>query len=209
MKKCLFFAAAFFIFSLSSVWAQEKGVDPQNERIRDQSNDRTPGRNGVNQTVGSGRGINFGGGRAESRPVLPNPYRLSARRDNLLLTLEELLRERNMIVDAAASKPEQGLVISEPLTFVKGAVVSQSELGRYANLPPVTTRGWTRGRMNYIVELEPVDSLITNVSINVVIEGRTDGLSGGEWVKLESNGVAEQDLLAALVEKVTGSLPTK
>lgn len=209
MKKSLFFAAVIFFLSSASVWAQEKGVDPQNERIRDQSNDRAPTQNGVNQSVGAGRGINFGGGRAESRPILPNPYRLTARRDNLLLTLDELLRARGMIVDAAASRPEQGLVISEPLTFAKGAVVSQSELARFANLPPVTTRGWTRGRMNYIVELEPVDSSITNVSINVIIEGRTDGLTGGEWVKLESNGVAEQDLLAALVEKVTGSLPTK
>lgn len=209
MLKLLFSVIAMSVLFSFPVLAQEKGVDQQNERIRDQSNDRAPAKNGVNQTVGSGRGIDFGRGRTADQLILPNPFRLTARRDNLLLSLEELLRERSMVVDQAASKLDQGVVISQPLTFTKGAVVSESELGRYANLPPTNTRGWTRGRLTYIVEMEPIDATNTNVAVNVKIEGRTDGLTGGEWVTLESNGAAEQELLAALIEKTTGSLPSK
>lgn len=209
MQKLLMAVVAGCAFFSLPVLAQEKGVDQQNERIRDQSNDRAPAKNGVNQTVGSGRGIDFGRDRTEEQLVLPNPFRLTARRDNLMLTLDELLRERSMVVDQTASRLDQGVVVSQPLTFTKGAVVSESQLGRYANLPPTNTRGWTHGRLTYIVEMEPLDATNTNVAVNVKIEGRTDGLTGGEWVTLESNGAAEQELLTALVEKTTGSLPTK
>ncbi len=202
-------AAAFIAISSLTAFGQGKGVDVQNERIRDQSNDRAPATNGVNQGVGTGRGVDFGRGKTEGRATLSNPFRFTARRDAILVTLEEILRERKMVIDSAASKLDQGLIVSQPMTFTKGAVVSQSELGRYATLPATNSRGWTGGRMTYKVDIEPVDAVTTNVAINVTIEGRTNGLTGSEWVTLESSGEAEQDLLGALVEKITGSLPVK
>jgi hypothetical protein len=48
----------------------------------------------------------------------------------------------------------------------------------------------------------------TNVSVNVKLEGRTDGVSGAEWVTLRSNGTAEQEFLNALIESVTGAPAT-
>ena len=54
-----------------------KGVDKQNERVRDSGSDRTPANNGNKTDVGAGRGIDFGRGRTPETPPLPNPYRLA------------------------------------------------------------------------------------------------------------------------------------
>ena len=205
------FAALIVAVLLTSVcaYAQGKGIDKQNERIREVSTDRAPATNGVNQSVGTGRGIDFGRGRTEEKPPLPNPYRFTARRDALLKAVEEVLSERKIVLDASASKADQGLVVSQPLTFTKGAVVSESELASYADVPSAGSGGWTRGRYTYIIELQPIDGVTTNVIVNAKIEGRTDSVTGAEWVTLQSTGRAEQDFLAALVERVTGSLPEK
>lgn len=205
MKKSFFVTLIVCACTLSAL-AQGKGVDQQNGRIRDLSSDRGSGNNGVNQSNGSGRGIDFGRGRTADRPLLPNPFRFSARRDALLQSATELMQERKLIVDSAASKTDQGLLVSQPFTFTKGAVVSESELGRYSDLPPANTRGWTRGRLTYIIDMQPIDALSTNVSINVKLEGRTDGITGAEWVTLQSNGFAEQEFLFSLVEKVNGGV---
>ena len=190
-----------------SARAQGKGVDQQNDRIRDQSTDRAPGQNGTKQNNGTGRGFDFGKGRTPVVPAVPNPYRFSARRDAVLRAVEELMREQKLVIDTAVSKPEDGIVISQPFRFVKGAVVAVTELNRYAEVPQDTVRGWTQGRYTMVVEVRAIDGTTTNVSVNTRVEGRTDGAAGAEWVSLRSNGTAEQDFIKALVEKVTGGTP--
>ncbi|HEX8175236.1 MAG TPA: hypothetical protein VF543_08960 [Pyrinomonadaceae bacterium] len=187
------------------VAAQEKGVDRQNDRIRDQGQGRGAGENGAKQDVGSGRGMDFGKGRTVEAPPIANPYRFTARRDTLMRAIEELMRDRKLILDEAASKPNDGVLITQPYTFTKGAVVSESELNRYAEMPVANSRGWTRGRYTLIVEIQPIDAVNINISVNAKIEGRNDGASGAEWVTLRSSGQAEQDFLAALIENVTGA----
>ena len=56
MKKLILI---IFALALSSAGAlsQEKGVDKQNEGIRDAGNNRAPANNGAKQDVGTGRGI--------------------------------------------------------------------------------------------------------------------------------------------------------
>jgi hypothetical protein len=200
--------AIIFVLALASasVLAQEKGVDKQNEGIRDAGNSRAPATNGSKQDVGSGRGIDWGG-RTPTAPPIPNPYRFAFRRDAILKAVEDLMRDRKLIPDSAASKPAEGILISQPYTFTKGAVIAQSELGHYAEISETTSRGWTRGRYTLSVEIQPIDGNNTNVSVNVKIEGRTDGASGPEWVTLKSIGVAEEEFLSALVENVTGAPP--
>ncbi|MBA3767350.1 MAG: hypothetical protein H0W99_10245 [Acidobacteria bacterium] len=206
MKK---FIAVIFVFAIAtaSAFAQEKGVDTQNDRIRDSGNNRAPGSNGSKQDTGVGRGIDFGGGRTVTPPPIPNPYKFSARRDEILKAVMELMRDRKLILDEAASKPDEGILISQPYTFIKGAVVTESELIQYAEVPEASSRGWTRGRYTMIVEIQPVDGQSTNVSVNAKIEGRTDGASGAEWVTLRSMGLAEQEFLSALIENITGGPP--
>ena len=190
-----------------SARGQEKGVDQQNDRIRDQSTARAPGQNGTKQNTGTGRGFDFGKGRTPVVPITPNPYRFSARRDVVLRAVEELMREQKLVIDTAVSKPEDGMVISQPYRFVKGAVVAITELNRYAEVPQDNVRGWTQGRYTMVVEVRAIDGATTNVAVNARVEGRTDGAAGAEWVSLRSNGTAEQDFLKALVERITGGTP--
>ncbi|MGB7924707.1 MAG: hypothetical protein WCF57_15810 [Pyrinomonadaceae bacterium] len=204
MKKIV--AIVFLIAVASaSAFAQGKGVDNQNQRVRDASVGRAPGTNGGNQDVGAGRGMDFGKGRTPAVPPIPNPYRLTARRDAILKAVEDVMRDRKLILDTAASKPTEGVLVSQPYTFIKGAVVSQSELNRYADVPFAESRGWTRGRFTIIVEVQPIDGINSNVSVNAKVEGRTDGASGAEWTTLTSTGTAEQEFLNALIQTVTGA----
>lgn len=195
------------VFSVSIALAQGKGVDKGSERVRDTSSSRVPAINGMKTDVGTGRGRDFGKGRTPEVPPLPNPYRLAARRDVILKAVEDLLRDRKLILDESASKPADGIIVSQPYTFIKGAVVSQAELSRYAETPGSDTRGWTRGRYTLTVEVQPIDGASANVSVNAKIEGRTDGATGAEWVTLRSFGLAEDEFLSALIESITGTAP--
>jgi len=200
-------ALLIVICFVSAALAQGKGVDKGSERVRDSGSSRLPANNGTKTDVGTGRGIDFGRGRTPDVPPIPNPYRIAARRDVILKAIEDVMRDEKLIVDETASKPADGIIVSQPYTFVKGAVVSQAELGRYADTPATDTRGWTRGRYTLTVEVQPIDGTSANVSVNAKVEGRTDGATGAEWVTLRSRGLAEEDLLSALITAITGASP--
>ena len=140
--------------------------------------------------------------------MLPNPYRLTARRDVIMRTVADVMRDRKLIVDDAASKPSEGIIVSQPYTFIKGTVVAQSELNRFADIEDSPARGWTRGRYTITVEVQPIDGTSSNVSVTAKIEGRSDGGSGAEWITLQSKGTAEQDFLNVLIEAIGGGSPS-
>jgi hypothetical protein len=187
--------------------AQEKGVDQQNDRIRDSSNNRQPAINGGKVDTGVGRGMDFGKGRTQVPPPIPNPYRFQVPNDVLTKAAQELMRERKLILDETVSKLETGLLVSQPYTFTRGSVITTSELNRLADVPRTEQGNWTRGRYTIVVEIQPIDSANTNVSVNARVEGRSDNVLGAEWLSLKSNGTAEQEFLLALIEKVTGAPP--
>ena len=187
--------------------AQEKGVDQQNDRIRDSSNNRQPAINGGKVDTGVGRGMDFGKGKTQTPPPLPNPYRFQLPNDVLTKAAQELMRERKLILDETVSKPDTGLLVSQPYTFTRGSVITTSELNRLAEVPRTDQGNWTRGRYTIIVEIQPVDGSNTNVSVNARVEGRSDNVLRAEWLSLRSNGTAEQEFLSALIEKVTGAPP--
>jgi hypothetical protein len=187
-----------------SVNAQGKGVDKSSERVRDSG---ASGTNSPKTDTGAGRGIDFGKGRTPEAPPIPNPYRFVARRDVILSAIAEVMQDRKLIVDEIASKPADGIIVSQPYTFIKGAVVSQGELSRYADISTSRSRGWTRGRYTLTVEVQPIDGTSANVSVNAKIEGRSDGATGAEWTSLPTTGLAEEDFLSALITKITGSPP--
>lgn len=201
------FVILLLILTYGITLGQEKGVDQQNDRIRDGGNNRQPAVNGRKTDTGVGRGIDFGKGRTPTPPPVPNPYRLQVPNDVLTKAVGELMRERKLILDDTASKPEKGLLVSQPYTFTKGSVVTSSELNRIADIPQTDLRTWTRGRYTIIVEVQPIDRSNTNVSVNARIEGRSDEVLGAVWLTLRSNGIAEEEFLVALVEKVTGGPP--
>lgn len=204
-----FIALAVLITASVCAFGQGKGVDNQSQRITDNSSNKAPANNGTKQDVGTtGSGINFGKDKTPVRALLANPYRLTARRDVIIKAVEDVMRDRKLILDDASSKPADGILVSQPYTFIKGAVVTQSELYRYANIVSDNTRGWTRGRYTITVEVQPIDGVSANVSVNAKIEGRTDGPTGAEWITLPSTGAAEQEFLTDLIANVTGAAPS-
>ncbi len=189
-------------------WAQAaKGVDKQNERVRDSGSERTPANNGNKTDVGAGRGMDFGSGKSSATVPLANPYRLTGRRDVIINAVQELMRDRKLVVDDSASRISDGIIVSQPFTFTKGAVVAEADLSRYADVPSSSARGWTRGRYTLTVEIQPIDGTSANVSVNAKVEGRTDGATGAEWTTLRSSGLAEDMFIEGLVNAVTGAPP--
>jgi len=209
MKSSLrFFAVMVMLVGSTVAFGQGKGIDTQGQRITDASSNKAPANNGAKTNTGTtGSGINFGKDKTHERPMLPNPYRLTARRDVIIKSVAEVMRDRKLILDEASSKPNEGILVSQPYTFIKGAVVAQSELNRYASIVTNDTRNWTRGRYTITVEVQPIDGVSANISVNAKIEGRTDGPTGAEWITLPSSGAAEQEFLSALIENVTGASP--
>src|SRR6478752_3957758 len=97
-------AFALIVLSVTAFGQAAKGVDKQSERVRDGGASRTAGSNGTKTDTGSGRGFDFGRGRTPETPLLPNPYRLTARRDVLIKTIQDVMRDRKLVVDEAASR---------------------------------------------------------------------------------------------------------
>jgi hypothetical protein len=197
---------ALMISSVNAFGQAAKGVDKQTERARD-TGTRSAGNNGSKTDVSTGRGIDFGSGRTPTVTMLPNPYRITARRDVLVTAIQDLMRDRKLVVDDSASKSAEGIIVSQPYTFIKGAVVSQAEISRYADVPVSSSRGWTRGRYTLTVEVQPIDGTSANVSVNAKVEGRTDGATGAEWTTLRSTGLVEDEFLSDLITAITGTAP--
>jgi hypothetical protein len=194
--------------SVSFSHAQGKGIDTQNQQIRNIGNGQGPTDNGNRRDTGTGRGFDFGAGKTPDRVVLSNPYRMASKRDRLLATIADIMREQGLTVDEAASRAPDGLVVSQPYTFAKGAVITGSQLTRVANIPAgdIDT-GWTRGRYTLRVEVQSIDGTNNNVNVTAKVEGRTESPVGASWLTLDSSGEVEQNFLNALVERVTGKAP--
>ena len=205
MSRIIIVVALLLTCSLPAFEQAAKGVDKQNERVRDSGTERTPANNGNKTDVGTGRGFDFGRGRTREVPPLPNPYRLNGRRDVIIKGVQDVMRDRGLVLDEAASRLSDGIIVSQPFTFTKGAVVSAAELSRYADVPDSGARGWTRGRYTLTVEVQPIDGSTANVAVNAKVEGRTDGATGAEWSTLQSSGLAEDEFLDALIVAVTGA----
>lgn len=203
------FAFLFAVTATAGAFAQGKGIDTQNKQIRDISNSQGPTDNGANKTTGTGRGIDFGAGKAVDRLPLPNPYRMASKRDLLLAMVSDLMKERNLVVDDAASRPNEGILITQPFTFAKGAIITASQLTRFAEMPERGDDAWTRGRYTLIVEVQTIDGTNNNVSVSAKIEGRSESALGSQWLTLKSSGVVENDFMSVLVERITGTSPNE
>lgn len=177
----------------------QKGIDTQTQTIREGGNKIKTG-NDVS------RSIDFGKGKTKTRERLSNPYKLASKRDLLIQTITDVLTDMRVLVDDLASRPEQGIVVTQPFTFAKGAIITKNELNRYAILP-ISDQPWTRGRYTFTIEIQSIDGNYNNVFVTAKVEGRTDNGLGSEWATLPSSGQAEEDLLIKLVESVTGINP--
>ncbi len=198
MKKLLYTTSAMILFSFA-VHAQ-KGIDPQTQKIREEGV-KTNGAQRSNEPPN--RSFDFGKGKTKVRGQLANPYRMNSRRDILVENVLEVLKDRKLLVNESASRKSDGIIVTEPFVFAKGAVISRNELNRYAILPDSDT-SWTRGRYTLTVEIQSIDGMQNNVSITAKVEGRSENGLQSEWTTLSSTGAAEDEFLVKLVEMVTG-----
>lgn len=198
MKKVA--AAAGIVFSVSLAGLAQKGVDSQTKTIKDEGNKVTSRTNDV------GRSFDWGKGKTKVRAMLANPYKFTSRRDTLVNSVVDALREKKLVVDEAASRPKDGIIVTQPFVFARGAVITQNELNRYGILEEATS-SWTRAQYTLMIEVQPIDGTQNNVSVNAKVEGRAGTGLTSEWVTVRSSGAAEDEFLAKLVTLITGVSP--
>jgi hypothetical protein len=193
-------AAAFAALVLTAAVSAQKGVDTQTEKIKAEANKVTTRENDVK------REFDWGKGKTKVRTLLPNPYKLTVRRDVLLNSIVDALREKKIVVDDASSRMRDGIVVTQPYVFAKGAVTSQNELNHYALLDGPDA-AWTRGQYTLTIEVQALDGMHSNVAVIAKVEGRANNGLMSEWQTLRSSGVAEDEFLSKLIELVTGISP--
>lgn len=203
MKIIICFSAILFAFTIS-VPAQ-KGIDTQTQQIKQEGN-KTTQQSGNKTTNPTNRSFDWGKGKTKTRAPLPNPYRLNSRRDVLIENILEVIKDGKLVVDESASRPNDGIIVTEPYVFAKGPVTARSELSRYAVLPNSDT-AWTRGRFTLTIEVSSIDGIQNNVFVTSKVEGRSENGLQSEWTTLQSSGIAEDQFLVKLVELITGTSP--
>ncbi len=192
MKHLILFA--IFLLSTFSLFGQ-KGVDTQTQKITEKT--------GNNETTNVKRTFNWGKDKTPIREKLANPYKLTSRRDVLVQTISNVLQEMKLIVDESGSKPNEGLILTQPFIFARGSVISKNELSRYAILPS-SDSGWRSGRFSFRIDIDSIDGIQNNVSVMARVEGKSENGFVAEWVTLPTSGAAEEEFLIKLVEAVTG-----
>lgn len=195
-----FAVAVAFVSSVQFLHAQ-KGIDTQTQKIKDDTNKTT-----TRQTGDAARSFDWGKGKTQVRDRLPNPYRLTSRRDVLVETIIQVLKERKIVVDEGSSRLSGGIIVTQPYVFAKGPVITQNELGRYAVLAFADT-AWSHGRYTLTIEVQSIDGIQNNVLVNARVEGRAGNGLISEWTTVQSSGLAEEEFLVKLVEMVTGISP--
>ncbi len=198
MKKSLLL---IFILSVCSLnfFAQPKGIDSQTKKIKEATRKTIVG-NDVSRTW------SWGKGKTKIRKKLPNPYKLNSRRDILVNNIVSILKDNKLIVDEAASRFKDGLIVTQPYIFSRGVILTKNELNRYAIL---STQGsvWTRGRYTLTIDIQSLDGIKNNVAVTAKVEGRSRTGLFAEWSTLKSSGIAEDEFISKLVESVGGALP--
>ena len=199
MKKLFYLVSTVILLSVAAF--AQKGIDTQTNKIKQEGN-KTTAQTGSNEP--NGRSISWGKDKTKVREPLANPYKMNSRRDVLIENVVDILKTNKLIVDESASRMKEGIVVTQPFIFAKGAVIARNELNRYAVLPSSDT-SWTRGRYTLIVEIQSIDGIQNNVSVTAKVEGRSENGLVSEWTTLQSSGAAEDEFLVKLVEMVTGT----
>ena len=194
------FALLLVLICISAAAFGQKGIDPQTQTIKDDGNRVTTRGNDAT------RSFDWGKGKTKVRDQLPNPYKLSGRRDVLVETIIDALREKKIVVDEASSRIREGIIVTQPFVFAKGAVITRTELNHYG-IPESSDTAWTRAQYTLTIEVQSIDGIQNNVSVVAKVEGRAGNGLTSEWVTVRSSGVAEDEFLSKLVELVTGNSP--
>ena len=119
---------AFLVLMFSAFAAAEKGIDTQTEKIKQDTNKQT------SRSTDATRSFDWGKGKTKVRDPLPNPYKFTGTSRCLDRDDRYALQENNILMDEAASRMKDGVIITQPFVFAKGPVTTQGELLRYGNI---------------------------------------------------------------------------
>lgn len=190
-------ASSILMVLVSAGVSAQKGIDTQTQKIKGDTNKTTSRETDVT------RSFDWGKGKTQTRERLANPYQLNARRDVLVETIQQVLREKKIVIDEPSSRLNDGIIITQPFVFGKGPTIATAELKRYGILEFADT-AWSRGQYSLTIEVQSIDGVKNNVSVNAKVEGRSGTGLTTEWVTVRSSGLAEEEFLTKLVEAVTG-----
>ncbi|HEY2848220.1 MAG TPA: hypothetical protein VGI80_10410 [Pyrinomonadaceae bacterium] len=194
-------AATFTLIGLFVVTTfGQKGIDTQTEKIKTEGNKELTRQNDV------GRSWSWGKDKTKTRDRLADPYPFTGRRDGLVQQVVDVLRDQKIVIDEASSRLKDGIIVTQPVVFAKGAVPAQNGLSRYGVID-YDDIAWSRAQYTLTIEVQPVDGAHNNVSVNAKVEGRAGTGLSYEWRTVPSSGLAEDEFLAKLVEAVTGVSP--
>jgi hypothetical protein len=196
----LFLLTLFLTAVSPAVLHAQKGIDTQTQKIKDDTNKTT------SRESDATRSFDWGKGKTRVRERLPNPYKMNSRRNVLLETIAGVLKEKKILIDEASSRLGDGIIITQPFLFAKGPVITQNELKRYGILQ-FADNAWSRGQYTLTIEVQSIDGVQNNVSVNAKVEGRAGSGLTSEWTTIQSSGLAEEEFLTKLVETVTGKSP--
>jgi hypothetical protein len=196
----LFLLTLFLTVVSPAVLHAQKGIDTQTQKIKDDTNKTT------SRESDATRSFDWGKGKTRVRERLPNPYKMNSRRNVLLETIAGVLKEKKILIDEASSRLGDGIIITQPFIFAKGPVITQNELKRYGILQ-FADNAWSRGQYTLTIEVQSIDGVQNNVSVNAKVEGRAGSGLTSEWTTIQSSGLAEEEFLTKLVETVTGKSP--
>jgi hypothetical protein len=149
-----------------------------------------------------GAAITFGGRSKEE--VLPNPYRFQAPPDRVSEAVSQVIKDIELELDKLKSRARGGIFVTEWYEFAKG-INTRSELLRVAELPAGEIHNWTGGRYRLEIKAGLVETNVSLMTVNAVIEGlfqdvaaKTKPATDSTWVPCQSKGVIENNILRAV-----------
>lgn len=142
--------------------------------------------------------------RPKTEPPLDNPYTMTIPREKILETVREVLKTCALQIDDTLSKPNEGKIVTKPVSFSKG-VTTKTDLEYLAKLPADDSRNWLQGRYALEITALPLDQKRSQLLIVANIQGRiADVLNPNRWIDCQSNGRLEDEVLRGLAGKTLG-----
>lgn len=136
-------------------------------------------------------------------PLEDNPKTFTMTREALTDLVKQTLKDMEVPIDEAKSKEKPGILFTKPVIFTKGGPTGEN-LEYVSRRPGGEARNWLRGRYSLQIEISPVDPQKTKLFIFARIEGEYQDALGAQWVECPSRGIKENDIMKALVKRISG-----
>jgi hypothetical protein len=142
--------------------------------------------------------------RPKTERPLDNPYTIGVPREQILQTVQEVLKTCSIEIDDTQSKPSEGKIVTKPVVFTRG-VTTKTDLEYLAKMPAGEVRNWQQGRYSLEITALPVNGKLSQIVVNAIIQGKVAEASGAtRWIDGQSNGIVEDEAIRGLAGKILG-----